>query len=131
MMPLSAQVAYEYERILFFDPWLGLFYAGLLLVAVTNRNGIVAAAMRFSALRRLGLISYAVYLFHVPINGLLHGLLLGRDSKCRDVADLWVTVAALLITLLVATASWHFFEKRVIAWGHSFLYGKPRGSPAP
>lgn len=126
MTPMYGRGAYEYERILFFDVWLGLFYGGLLLVAVTNKAGVVSAAMRWPLLRRLGAISYGVYLFHVPINGLLHGFLLGKDTSYRSPADALVTILALAVTLLFSTASWHFFEKPVIAWGHSFLYGKPK-----
>jgi len=128
MTPIYVPAAYEYERILFFDLWLGLFYGGLLLVAVTNKNGMISTAMRWPLLRRLGAISYGVYLFHMPINSLLHGLLLGKDTAYSDPWDALVTIIALVVTLLFSTASWHFFEKPIIALGHSFLYGRHKRS---
>jgi peptidoglycan/LPS O-acetylase OafA/YrhL len=114
----------EYERIIFFKLWVALFYAGLLLVSVTGPKGIVSAVMRFPLLRQLGMISYGVYLFHQPINGLMHGLLLGRDYWFREPVDMFVTAGSLAVTVAVATLSWRFVEKPIVAWGHSFLYGR-------
>jgi peptidoglycan/LPS O-acetylase OafA/YrhL len=114
----------EYERIIFFKLWVALFYAGLLLVSVTGPNGIVSGMMRFPPLRQLGMISYGVYLFHQPINGLLHGLLLGRDYWFHEPVDVLVTAGSLAVTLAVTTLSWRFVEKPIVAWGHSFLYGR-------
>jgi len=119
--------AFEFEKILIFNLWLALLYVILLLLAVTDKKGIVATVMRFSPLRKLGTISYGVYLFHMPINALLHGLLLGRDRRYRDLSDVIVTIAALIITLIVTSLSWHFLESPIVAWGHSFLYGKHKG----
>lgn len=130
IIPLMARASMEYERILFFSLWVALFYAAWLLVSVSNQSGIVATAMRFTPLRRLGRISYGVYLFHMPVNGLLHGLLLGRDYKYREPLDVLVSMVSLALTLLLATVSWHFFEKPIVKWGHSFLYDKPANSTA-
>jgi peptidoglycan/LPS O-acetylase OafA/YrhL len=125
-----ARPDFDYERILFFDIWLGLAYTSLLLVVVANREGAIAAMLRFPLLRRLGTISYSLYLFHMPINGLLHGWLLGRDYSYREPADVLVTIAAFVITLIFTTLSWHFLERPIVTWGHRFLYGKPEKNPA-
>jgi peptidoglycan/LPS O-acetylase OafA/YrhL len=114
-----------YQRAFFFYIWPALAYTSLLFLVITNREGPVAAAMRSPLLRRLGVISYGLYLFHLPINSLLHGCLLGRDYACRGPVDVFVTCAALCVTLIFATLSWHFLEKPIVNWGHSFLYGKP------
>ena len=120
------QSGLEYERIAIFDLWLTLFFAVLLLVSVTNSQGAVAACMRLPPLRWLGTISYAMYLFHVPVNGLMHGLILGRDDRFREISDVVVSAAAFAMTLLLATISWRFFEKPIIAWGRSFSYKDPK-----
>jgi peptidoglycan/LPS O-acetylase OafA/YrhL len=119
---------FEYERILFFNLWVALFYACLVLVAVSYKQGIIARAMRFPPLRKLGAISYSVYLFHLPINGLLHGLLLGKDRRYRDGQDVLVSVAAVMLTLFFSSLLWWVLEKPVIAWGHSFPYGRQKRS---
>jgi peptidoglycan/LPS O-acetylase OafA/YrhL len=119
---------FEYERILFFNLWVALFYTCLVLLAVTYKQGMVATTMRFAPLRKLGTISYSVYLFHLPINGLLHGLLLGKDRRYRDAEDVFVSVAALILTLFFSRVLWRVLEKPMIAWGHSFFYSRPKNS---
>ncbi|HUC85326.1 MAG TPA: acyltransferase, partial [Candidatus Acidoferrales bacterium] len=121
---------FEYERILFFNTWIDLFYSFLLLLTIIEKNGFIAPLMRFPPLRKLGVISYSVYLFHKPINDLLHGLLLGKDWKYQQTTDVLVTLLALLLTLSFARVSWRFLEKPIVKWGHSVKYGQPK-SKAP
>jgi len=63
---------YEIERDTFFYLWLALLYACLLLLAVIQKDGLVSRFVCFTPLRKLGIIAYGVFLFHQPINGLLH-----------------------------------------------------------
>jgi peptidoglycan/LPS O-acetylase OafA/YrhL len=57
---------------------LGLLYTCLLLIAVTERRGLVSFVTRNRILVRLGIISYAAYLLHLPVRGLLFLLVFGR-----------------------------------------------------
>jgi peptidoglycan/LPS O-acetylase OafA/YrhL len=102
--------------------WIALFYACLLLIIVTSESGIIVRFMRFPLLRNLGTIAYGVYLMHIAINIVMHDLILGKEIPMANLSDGAVTLAALLITLLLAALSWRFFEKPVIDWGHSFSY---------
>lgn len=54
--------------------WLALTYLLFLLISITERRGIVTAISRNNLLRKLGNISYGVYLFHQPTNLLCHGM---------------------------------------------------------
>ncbi len=113
---------YEFDRILYYYLWLDLFYVCLVLLAITERKGIISNIMRFPPLRNVGIMAYGIYLFHAAINGLLHGLILGRGYYLGRLSDWVMTFVALFATLLFAFISWHFFEKPIIRWGHAFSY---------
>jgi peptidoglycan/LPS O-acetylase OafA/YrhL len=102
--------------------WLALLYACLLLIAITEKRGILSGIARISPLRSLGGIAYGVYLFHQALHVLSHGLILGQSPQIRTLLDALVTLGALLLTLTVAQLSWTFFEKRIVALGHSVKY---------
>jgi len=107
--------------------WISLFYAVLLLMVVSGQSGPLAHVMRIPLLRRLGIISYCVYLIHLAINDFAHDLILGKhDTTMNHLSDGAVTLAAFALTWGLAALSWKFFEKPIINWGHSFLYGNPK-----
>ena len=114
----------SFEMVFLGYSWLALFYTCLLLIVVTAKKGMIVSVMRISALRHLGIIAYGVFLMHLAINGLAHGLFPGKDLSINNLSDGAVTLAAFLMTLLLATLSWRFFEKPIIDWGHSFSYTK-------
>jgi peptidoglycan/LPS O-acetylase OafA/YrhL len=101
--------------------WLASFYACLLLVLVTARNGMIVGVMRLSLLRNLGIIAYGVYLIHTVINVLAHGIM-GKEPIIKNLSDGLMTFAALIATLFLARFSWRVLEKPIINWGHSFSY---------
>ena len=109
--------------------WMALLYACLLLIVITANSGLIVGFVRLAPLRNLGIVSYSVYLMHLSVNMLMHGLILGREVNIVNLTTGAVTIMAFLTTLLLATLSWHFFEKPIIRWGHSFSYGskKPAG----
>lgn len=116
---------WELERDLLFCPWMNFLFASILLLAVTEPDGLVARVARFPVLCRLGFLAYGTFLFHQPVNGLMHGLILGRGTAVEHFADGMVTGGALAVTLVMAAATWHFFEKPIIAWSHSCTYREP------
>ena len=102
--------------------WIALFYACLLLIVVTVKKGVIAGFMRFTPLRYLGIISYCVYLIHMAVIVLVYGWMLGKPAAITNFMSGAATLTALGVTLLLAALSWHFFEKPIIKWGHSFAY---------
>ena len=90
--------------------------AALVLVACATRvpGGLVARGLSFAPFRRLGEISYGVYLWHWPIYVVL--------SEERTGLSSWRLLAArLLLTLVVAIVSYRFFERPIrqngVKWG--------------
>lgn len=110
--------------------WLACLYACLLLIVITAKKGLLVSVMRLRPLRYLGIIAYGVFMMHMAINELAHGLILGKEPHITNWADGSVTIAALGTTLLLAALSWHFFEKPIIRWGHSFSYASEKSPPA-
>jgi peptidoglycan/LPS O-acetylase OafA/YrhL len=118
----KASSPYSFEMVFLGYTWMAFFYGCLLLITVTAKKGFIIRFMNFPPLRHLGIIAYGVYLMHVAINILMHGLILGKDMSITTPWDGIVTMTAFLTTLFLATLSWRFFEKPIISWGHSFSY---------
>jgi peptidoglycan/LPS O-acetylase OafA/YrhL len=125
-IPRYNRAMFIYERLLFYNLWIALLYACLLLLVISHRESIFAKVMRFAPLCRLGVISYGVYLLQLPVNCLLRGLILGRTRAYQGPIDIVMTIVALFITILLASLIWRFFEKPIVAWGHAFRYGKSK-----
>jgi peptidoglycan/LPS O-acetylase OafA/YrhL len=67
----------------------------------------------------LGMISYAVYLFHEPARYTLFWIFFhDRELTIHTPAQLLVTLAALLLTFACAWISWVLMEKPLIARAH-------------
>jgi peptidoglycan/LPS O-acetylase OafA/YrhL len=101
---------------------LALFYAMLLMIAVTWRGSLVAAVARNGLLRRLGIIAYATYMFHQGVSGLCYAFLRGHKPQMVTVADALTTAFALVLTIALAGLSWVIFERPIVRFGHRFHY---------
>ncbi len=102
--------------------WLGFFFVSLLLLVLSQSSSWPARAMRIKWLRRLGGISYCVYLIHLTISNLAHGILLRGVPQLYDARGIAVSVFALGLTLAIAAISWRFLEKPLIRRGHRISY---------
>ncbi len=104
--------------------WLALLYSCVLLIAVTEKQGLVTLVTRIRPLGALAVVAYGVYLLHMPIGMSFRWLSLGQ----LQVPQTWwstlvIAFGALLITLTLTSISWIFFERRIVRWGRSFKYG--------
>jgi peptidoglycan/LPS O-acetylase OafA/YrhL len=73
--------------------------------------------LRFGPLRAVGRYSYAMYVFQYPLNhyvGRPAMVGLGVDLNGSLAATVIYSLALILLTFLVAIASWHLFEKRFL-----------------
>jgi peptidoglycan/LPS O-acetylase OafA/YrhL len=86
---------------------------------------------RSPILRSFGQISYALYLIHQPISGLLHGLLLGSVPDIGTPAQIGVTFLSVAMSIGVAVASWKWLESPILAWAQSYRYAPPGLSRGP
>ncbi|HEY5748174.1 MAG TPA: acyltransferase [Chryseolinea sp.] len=88
------------------------FYAGLFLLliinAATNPRSIIS--LEIKPLKYLGRISYGLYVYHLPMMVVL-SLLLPKGA----IPSPALLIVVLAITILFASISYEFFEKRIIA----------------
>jgi peptidoglycan/LPS O-acetylase OafA/YrhL len=112
----------SFEMMTFGFTWIALFYACLLLMVATAKTGALARVLRSRLLRHFGLIAYGMFLMHMAVDSLAHGLLLGKSCDIRGPIDIVVTALAFLVTWLLAVLSWRLLEQPIIRWGHSFRY---------
>jgi peptidoglycan/LPS O-acetylase OafA/YrhL len=107
-----------------------MFGIVILRVFTYQAGGILNRIWRNTILAKIGLISYALYMYHQTVNGLLHGIIYGREPKIAEWSHLLVAVAVVTVSIGLATLSYIYFEtpirRRAAALADSFA-----GPPAP
>jgi peptidoglycan/LPS O-acetylase OafA/YrhL len=76
-------------------------------------------------MRALGNISYSMYMLHHIVMRYCFYFLLHRDPAIRSFGDITPCVVALPIVLGACAASWRWFEKPIMQYGHRHKYAKP------
>lgn len=69
---------------------------------------------RSRLLRYFGQISYALYLVHQPVSGLLHGALLNGTPDIGSMPQIAVTILAFAVSVALAAASWRWLEQPIL-----------------
>jgi peptidoglycan/LPS O-acetylase OafA/YrhL len=101
---------------------LAIGYTALLLLVITLPDSPFARMARWRWLRSLGIIAYGTYLIHQPVSGFVFGFVRGHWPYIERGSDLWLVALSLVITLLIAAASWRWFEKPIVQWGRRWNY---------
>lgn len=115
----DAQVKHTYALVMAFErSFVGLFFASLLVVALTRKESHFAKLTRAAFLRRLGRISYCVYIIHLAMKWVASHVLFHKDPEFTDWRYLFVVVLGLALTWIVAELSWRFIEDPLIHRGH-------------
>jgi peptidoglycan/LPS O-acetylase OafA/YrhL len=86
----------------------------LLIAVAAGSAGAGTALLRWRPLVYFGTISYGVYLWHVPL------LLVARHLGLLPLHTLPAIAVALVLTVPVAAASWHWIEQPAVAWARGF-----------
>jgi peptidoglycan/LPS O-acetylase OafA/YrhL len=74
-------------------------------------------------LRFFGQISYSVYLTHLAVLGLMHGLILGGLPDIGTPAQIAVTTAAFPVTVALAWVMTKLLEEPITEWGRGHKWG--------
>jgi len=112
--------------------WIAAFYATLFLLIVADPGRIEKAIFGSQLLKRLGTVSYSVYLFHEGINGIFHQVVFGREPRIVGLSSLGLTLLSLAVVLLLSAISWQLLEKPLIRHAHStYKYAAAVETPPP
>jgi len=99
--------------------WIASFYALLLILTVINPGRLETAFFGNKQLGALGVVSYAVYIFHQGINYLLHHFALHQGPGISDWPSVLVTTLSLLAVILLSLLSWRLVERPLIRRAHA------------
>jgi peptidoglycan/LPS O-acetylase OafA/YrhL len=101
---------------------IGLFFAVLLLRVLLLPGSMIAGFMRSRLLTEFGMVSYAMYLLHDPINPLVQWFLRRTWAGFASVTEIGATLFAFGCTWGVARVSWFLLEKPMMRRGHTYSY---------
>jgi peptidoglycan/LPS O-acetylase OafA/YrhL len=107
----SAWISDPLVRVALFAP-LSAAGFGLVIAAAAEGRGRTIAWLRSRPLAYAGLVSYGLYLWHVPVILVLRE----RGALPSALAPRLLTVLA--VTFAIATVSWRLVEKPVLDWVH-------------
>lgn len=82
--------------------------------------------LRFPALCYVGTISYGLYLYHIPLFGLISAD--HYEVACTD--SMTLDLAKLLASFALAIASWELLEKPILRLKHRYAYASAAKRPA-
>jgi peptidoglycan/LPS O-acetylase OafA/YrhL len=96
---------------------IAAIFGVIVSLCIKNRNRVSKFFLENSVLRYFGRISYGLYVYHWPILVLGKIYFLDRlihNGHSYEYSIMTVSVAALALTLLVATASYYLLEKKML-----------------
>jgi peptidoglycan/LPS O-acetylase OafA/YrhL len=101
--------------------WVALFYLSLLLLAVTQQ-GFVNRLFKLRPLTELGTLAYGLYLFHLPVLGLVYGLAGRASPTITGLSSAGLTLLSGALLFGLTRISWLYFERPLIRRGHHYQY---------
>lgn len=99
--------------------WLALFYSVSLVLVLAFPESAFAAIFRSRTICAVGTVAYGLYIFHVGVNYLVHAIWLRATPELSTIPSAACSAAALAITVLLAAASWRYFEGPLMRRAHS------------
>src|SRR3954453_2427034 len=97
--------------------YVAIMWAIVILRIFTRKDSPFNNIWRSRLLAKIGLISYALYMYHQAVNGLVHGLLFNQEPTITTPAHLFAAIAVIAISLGLATVSYIYFEAPIRRYG--------------
>jgi peptidoglycan/LPS O-acetylase OafA/YrhL len=105
--------------------FLDLLFFGLIGLGVCSAGHPALALLRDKRIVGLGVISYGVYVYHLPVFRGVEEL--AQHFGMRDRLEL--DLLKLALTVLVAALSWRFIEQPILSLKDRFAYNSPVALP--
>lgn len=99
-----------------------LFYYAIMRVFLVARTTPYRRVLSSRALVGAGTISYALYMYHPAVNGLLHGALFASDPRITDMPRFLTALAVMAISVGLAWVSTIYFEMPIRRLSHRVKY---------
>jgi peptidoglycan/LPS O-acetylase OafA/YrhL len=129
---------YSYASVLFHIPLnylqLSIMFALLLLRIYLYKGGVFKAILRSKTLRGVGLISYALYMYHQAINGILHGFIFNQAPEISNLSQLAVGLLVVALAVSLAVLSYFYLERPIRNLGQYVRFehnSETKGTPRP
>jgi peptidoglycan/LPS O-acetylase OafA/YrhL len=100
---------------------LAICYGLLVLLAIQPERSVLRSALEMRPLAFVGKISYGLYLIHMPVLGVLSGLFYDPRVALVGAKPRWITLLALVISFVLATVSWRYFEEPILRRARALL----------
>jgi peptidoglycan/LPS O-acetylase OafA/YrhL len=97
---------------------MALLWAIMILRVFTYQRSYFNRIWLNPLLIKLGLISYALYMYHQAVNGLVHGILFGQVPLITNWWQFLAALGVMAIAICLATLSYVYFEKPIRRYGH-------------
>ena len=105
------------------------FAIGLLRIFL-YKDTLLSRLLRSRCLAWFGVISYALYMFHQAVNGLIHGLIFGTPPKIDSLPQLCAGLLVIATAICLAALSSRYLEQPICQCGRR-LADRISNAPAP
>lgn len=99
-------------QMIFFDTPSALSFCCLIFWASRGSRGPVGRFLEWTPISYMGKVSYGLYVYHPFMPTLAAGLLLRLGFQSKP-PELITAMLAVVLTFIVTSVSWHFFEKPI------------------
>ena len=103
--------------------WVALLHTLILMIVLFRERSLIHKICNWSWLKRLGVISYGAYLYHMPIFYLIQYLLFGQTTpSISNPTELLYPIVSIVLTLIIANFSYKYIETKFLQMGKRFTY---------
>ncbi len=101
-----------------------VFFSVVILYCMTGPS-VGRKLLEWAPLRRIGRISFMLYLVHVPLSALVFHVVAHRPRELDNAASVGLMAVSFLASLAFAAVSWKFFERPILTFAWKFKYAEP------